>query len=136
MRDDCCPSNGLLSVDAALAQLQQAACTVLPKVETIALTQALGRILAQDVVSGLDVPPQANSAMDGYAIIYEDKNNELNIIDTIFAGDNNSKLLEKNSCIKIMTGAKIPNNATAIIPKEDTEKLNDNKIKIIKNGKR
>ena len=55
----------------------------------------------------------------------------LKIIDTIFAGDNNTKLLEKNSCIKIMTGARIPQNATAIIPKEDTEELNDNKIKII-----
>jgi molybdopterin molybdotransferase len=73
--------------------------------------------------------------MDGYAIIYEDKNNELNILDTIFAGDNNNKLLEKNSCIKIMTGAKIPDNTTAIIPKEDSEELNDNKIKIIKNVK-
>ena len=42
--------------------------------------------------------------MDGYAIIYNDKDNELNIIDTIYAGDNNNKLLENNSCIKIMTG--------------------------------
>ena len=68
MSDDCCPNTGVLSVDAALSQLQRAACTVLPKVEDILLTQALGRILAQDVVSSLDVPPQANSAMDGYAL--------------------------------------------------------------------
>jgi molybdopterin molybdotransferase len=73
--------------------------------------------------------------MDGYAIIYEDKNSELEIIDTIYAGDNNNKLLKQNSCIKIMTGAKIPDNATAIIPKEDIEEINDNKIKIIKNTK-
>ena len=66
MSDDCCPNTGVLSVDAALSQLQRAACTVLPKVDDILLTQALGRILAQDVVSSLDVPPQANSAMDFY----------------------------------------------------------------------
>ena len=73
--------------------------------------------------------------MNNDVIIYEDKNSELEIIDTIFAGDNNDKLLEKNSCIKIMTGAKIPQNSTAIIPKEDVEELNDNKIKILKNVK-
>ena len=59
----------------------------------------------------------------------------MKIIDTIFAGDNNNILLEKNSCIKIMTGAKIPENTTAIIPKEDIQELNDNKIKILGNVK-
>ncbi len=102
--------------------------------EILAIENATGRICAQNIFASSFLPKFNNSAMDGYAIIYEDKNNELNIIDTIFAGDNNKKLLEKNSCIKIMTGAKIPNNTTAIIPKEDTE-LNDNKIKIIKNVK-
>jgi hypothetical protein len=43
MSDDCCPNTGVLSVDAALSQLQRAACTVLPKVEDILLTQALGQ---------------------------------------------------------------------------------------------
>ncbi len=102
--------------------------------EILAIENATGRICAQNIFASSFLPKFNNSAMDGYAIIYEDKNNELNVIDTIFAGDNNNKLLEKNSCIKIMTGAKIPNNTTAIIPKEDTE-LNDNKIKIIKNVK-
>jgi len=103
--------------------------------EIIPIENATNRICAKEIFATSFLPKFNNSAMDGYAIIYEDKNNELNIIDTIFAGDNNSTLLEKDSCIKIMTGAKIPDNATAIIPKEDTEKLNDNKIKIIKNVK-
>lgn len=102
--------------------------------EIIPIENATSRICAQDIFATSFLPKFNNSAMDGYAIIYEDKDNELNIIDTIFAGDNNNKLLEKNSCIKIMTGAKIPDNTTAIIPKEDT-KLNDNKIKILKNVK-
>jgi molybdopterin molybdotransferase len=102
--------------------------------EIIPIENATSRICAQDIFATSFLPKFNNSAMDGYAIIYEDKDNELNIIDTIFAGDNNNKLLEKNSCIKIMTGAKIPENTTAIIPKEDT-KLNDNKIKILKNVK-
>ena len=103
--------------------------------EIIPIENATNRICAQEIFATSFLPKFNNSAMDGYAIIFENKDNALTIIDTIFAGDNNDKLLENNSCIKIMTGAKIPNNTTAIIPKEDTEKLNDNKIKIIKNVK-
>lgn len=103
--------------------------------EIVPIENATSRICAQKIFATSFLPKFNNSAMDGYAIIYEDKNNELEIIDTIFAGDDNDKLLEKNSCIKIMTGAKIPQNSTAIIPKEDVEELNDNKIKILKNVK-
>ena len=103
--------------------------------EIVPIENATSRICAEEIFATSFLPKFNNSAMDGYAIIYEDKNSELEIIDTIFAGDNNDKLLEKNSCIKIMTGAKIPQNSTAIIPKEDVEELNDNKIKILKNVK-
>ena len=103
--------------------------------EIIPIENAISIICAEEIFATSFLPKFNNSAMDGYAIIYEDKNSELEIIDTIFAGDNNDKLLEKNSCIKIMTGAKIPQNSTAIIPKEDVEELNDNKIKILKNVK-
>lgn len=103
--------------------------------EILPIENATSRICAEEIFAKSFLPKFNNSAMDGYAIIYEDKNSELEIIDTIFAGDNNDKLLEKNSCIKIMTGAKIPQNSTAIIPKEDVEELNDNKIKILKNVK-
>ena len=103
--------------------------------EIVPIENATSRICAQEIFATSFLPKFNNSAMDGYAIIYEDKNSELEIIDTIFAGDNNDKLLEKNSCIKIMTGAKIPQNSTAIIPKEDVEELNDNKIRILKNVK-
>ncbi|AXX90723.1 molybdopterin molybdenumtransferase MoeA [Arcobacter suis] len=103
--------------------------------EIVPIENATSRICAEEIFATSFLPKFNNSAMDGYAIIYEDMNNELKIIDTIFAGDNNDKLLEKDSCIKIMTGAKIPENSTAIIPKEDVEELNDNKIKILKNVK-
>lgn len=103
--------------------------------EIVPIENATSRISAQEIFATSFLPKFNNSAMDGYAIIYEDKNNKLKIIDTIFAGDNNNILLEKNSCIKIMTGAKIPENTTAIIPKEDIQELNDNKIKILGNVK-
>ena len=106
------------------------------KFEIVPIEDALSRICAKDIYATTSLPKFDNSAMDGYAIIYNDKDNELNIIDTIYAGDNNNKLLENNSCIKIMTGAKIPSNTTAIIPKEYTVERSHNKIKIIKNGKK
>ena len=98
--------------------------------EIIPIEDSLNRICAQDVYATSSLPRYNNSAMDGYAIILEDKNEELTVIDTIFAGDDNTTLIEKNTCIKIMTGARIPQNATAVVPKEDTQKLDDNKIKI------
>ena len=103
--------------------------------EIVPIENSISRICAEEIFAKSFLPKFNNSAMDGYAIIYENKNNELKIIDTIFAGDNNKSLIEENTCIKIMTGARIPDNATAIIPKEDTQKLDDNKIKIIQKVK-
>ncbi len=103
--------------------------------EILPIENAVDRISAEDIYATSSLPKFNNSAMDGYAIIYSSKHKELKIIDTIFAGDDNKTLLDENSCIKIMTGARIPSNATAVIPKEDTLKLNDNKIKIEKNVK-
>ena len=122
-----------ISVEAAIEIISN--LTLKLNYEIIPIENATNRICAKEIFATSFLPKFNNSAMDGYAIIYEDKDNELNIIDTIFAGDNNNKLLEKNSCIKIMTGAKIPENTTAIIPKEDIQELNDNKIKILGNVK-
>jgi molybdopterin molybdotransferase len=100
------------------------------KFEIIAIEEAQNRICAKDVYATSSLPKFDNSAMDGYAIIYEDKNNELEIIDTIFAGDDNKSILVKNKCIKIMTGARVPANTSAIIPKEDTNTLDNGNIEI------
>ena len=103
--------------------------------EIVPIENSISRICAKQIIATSFLPKFDNSAMDGYAIFYKDRNNELEIIDTIFAGDNNEKLLKENTCIKIMTGARIPANATAVIPKEDIQELNDNKILIKQNVK-
>jgi len=104
------------------------------KYEIIPIEDAVNRICAQEVIASSSLPKFDNSAMDGYAIIYNNKENELEIIDTIFAGDDNKTALKENTCIKIMTGARVPLNTTAIIPKEDVKTI-DNKIKILENVK-
>ena len=93
--------------------------------EIIPIENAINRIIAEDIYAKYCLPRFDNSAMDGYAISFYDKDYNLDIIDTIYAGDNNNTLLKSQTCIKIMTGAKIPSNANCIIPKEDVQVINN-----------
>lgn len=132
MSDDCCPNTGVLSVDAALSQLQRAACTVLPKVEDILLTQALGRILAQDVVSSLDVPPQANSAMDGYALHTQAQQaDDIYEVSQRIAAGSQPHTLQQGTLARIFTGAVIPQGANAVVMQENCEVLADGRVKVL-----
>lgn len=106
------------------------------KFEIIPLENALGRICAQNLEAVHSLPKFDNSAMDGYAILFEDAGNVLKVEAKIFAGDNNKMTLEFGSCAKIMTGAKIPSNAQAVVPQELVEIINDEHIKIPQNIKK
>lgn len=100
------------------------------KFEIIPIEEAHDRISAQQIEAKISLPRFNNSAMDGYGIIFEDKDMELKVVDTIFAGDNNTLKLKKNETVKIMTGARVPENCTAVIPKEDCEYPSDDLIKV------
>lgn len=97
--------------------------------ESIDSVSSLGRILAEDIVSDMDMPPFDKSAMDGFACRFEDIGNELEIIETIAAGQVPQKALDKNQCSKIMTGAMIPKGADCVIMVEHTFELANQKIK-------
>ena len=103
--------------------------------EIVPIENTISRICAQNIYANTYLPKFDNSAMDGYAIVFEDKENELTVTDTIFAGDDKNITLEKNCCTKIMTGARIPHNATAIVPKENVEIINETTIKVPTNIK-
>ncbi|WP_139451798.1 molybdopterin molybdotransferase MoeA [Campylobacter armoricus] len=96
--------------------------------QKVNLTQALGSILYEDVFVEKNLPAFDNSALDGYVLNYADKNELLKIKGSILAGDKNNYVLAKNECYKIMTGAKIPQNANTILMFEEAlledEKLN------------
>lgn len=100
------------------------------KYEIIPIEDAQNRVCAQEIVAKIALPRFDNSAMDGYGIIYDNKTSQLKVVDTIFAGDDNKLTLQKNEAVKIMTGARIPDNCTAIIPKEDCEYLDNENIKV------
>lgn len=96
--------------------------------ESVQLEKSLGRILAEDVVSDMNMPPFDKSAMDGYACRYEDINNELEVIELIPAGEIPQKKITKNQCAKIMTGAMIPEGADCVLMVEHTKETGQDKI--------
>jgi len=101
---------------------------VLPT-EKVELRHSLNRILAEDIFHDMDMPPFNKSAMDGFACRKEDLNNELEIIETIYAGKQPEKLIQKNQCYKIMTGAVVPDGAELVFKKEDADLLSENKVR-------
>ncbi len=89
--------------------------------EHVDINVAVNRILAEDVISDIDMPPFNRSAMDGYACRRADLANELSVIETIRAGYAPRKTIGKNQCVKIMTGGVVPQGADCVIMAEQTE---------------
>ncbi|EAR62062.1 bifunctional molybdopterin-guanine dinucleotide biosynthesis adaptor protein MobB/molybdopterin molybdotransferase MoeA [Neptuniibacter caesariensis] len=92
------------------------------KTETkiIPITEAVDCILAQEIISTINVPQQTNSAMDGYAVCAESvaENMEIEIIGTVYAGGNFDSTVHQGQAVEIMTGAPLPKGADSIIIKE------------------
>ena len=86
--------------------------------ETVATMQALGRVLAADMVSPSNVPNHNNSAMDGYAFRYSEGAKIIKVIGTAFAGKAFSGEVKAGECVKIMTGAVIPLGADTVVMQE------------------
>ncbi len=119
----------LRGYDEAISQLLDAALP-LTEVETLPLEQALGRILATPVRSSIDVPGWDNSAMDGYAVSFEDITGEstrLPISQRIPAGHAGEPLLP-GSAARIFTGAPLPQDADTVVIQEMCEQDGDHVI--------
>lgn len=98
--------------------------------ELIPYENSLGRILAENVYSDMDMPPFNKSAVDGYACRKQDLENDLELIEVIPAGVAPKKNIGTNQCSQIMTGAEVPEGADTIIMVEHTETIND-KIRFV-----
>lgn len=100
--------------------------------ETVALGQALGRILATSITSKLDFPHWDNSAMDGYAVRYEDVQDcsrdhpvTLTIVEEIPAGTQPQARIQPGQAARILTGAVMPMGADTVVMQEDTQRDGD-----------
>jgi molybdopterin molybdotransferase len=92
--------------------------------ERVSLMAALGRALAEPIVSGREIPPWPNSSMDGYAVRAGDTSRapaRLAVVGTVTAGAVPSRAVGAGEAIRIFTGAPLPPGADAVIPQEDTD---------------
>lgn len=91
-----------------------------PDIEKVSLLQSFDRVLAETVLSDIDIPPFNVSAMDGFAYIAGDTTRPLKVIETVGAGQMPVKSISQGLCTKIMTGAPIPSGSDAVVMHEET----------------
>jgi len=123
----------LLPVEQAFARLMEMAeAAAIHEHETVPLAAAQGRVLAEDMLSSLDLPPWPNSAMDGYALRVADWTGEpLRVSQRIFAGQA-PQPLEPGTCARIFTGAPMPEGADCVEMQENAEVLDDQRVRFTK----
>lgn len=122
MNSSCCDEARLRPLADALAQMQN---NIIPVTETeiVPLFQAVDRVLAEAIVAAFDVPPHANSAMDGYALRAQDAAHDkpLQIIGAALAGHPFHAEVTENACVRITTGAPIPKGADCVAMQENAQ---------------
>ncbi|WP_318443119.1 molybdopterin molybdotransferase MoeA [Photobacterium leiognathi] len=123
----CCDVPGLMPVETAINNILEQV-SPLTKTSTVALADAMGLVLAQDILSPINVPPFANSAMDGYALRAEDlaSTDTLVLAGKSFAGIPFEGECQTGQCIRIMTGAEMPAGTDTVIMQEETAVDGDN----------
>ena len=120
----------LITIDEGRGRVLQAARAVGPlPAQEVALDDALGRVLGEPAVSGLEVPPFDASAMDGYALAAGPAA-ELPVVGEARAGHPFEGRVEPGTAIRISTGAPVPEGADAVVPVERTEAAADRRISV------
>jgi molybdopterin molybdotransferase len=132
LSDDCFAFGGsLLAIDDARRMIVERVVPV-AGVERVPLRQALGRILGEDITAPIAVPGHDNSAVDGYAVrfddLHADRPTSLRCIDRITAGHDPSAVLKAGTAARIFTGALLPEGADVVIMQEDCERDGDTVI--------
>ena len=119
------PAEQLLTVEQAQAAVLEHIAVI--GVERVPLPQALGRLVAEPIVSPCDNPPWDNSAMDGFALRHADIAEAtegapvaLTVIEDIPAGKVGQKVVGAGQAARIMTGAPVPEGVDTVVPVEDT----------------
>ncbi len=116
----------LISLDTALEQMLSQ-ITPISATNIVPLTDAFGRILAEDILSPLDVPGFDNAAMDGYALREADftASTPLPVAGKAFAGQPFTGEWPAGTCVRIMTGAPVPQGCDAVVMQEDVTASDD-----------
>ena len=128
--DDYDPNSIL--IDDALKEINKISKKI-KLYEYVSLEDSYNRVLFENIKAKLKVPNYDNSAMDGYALNLKDikKCKIFNIAGSSLAGSPYKGKIKKNECIKIMTGAVVPNGANVVIMKEEVELIGNKEIKLM-----
>ena len=123
LSDDCFAFGGPLMTTGEARALLDARLTPIADVETVALADALGRILADDLVAPIAVPPHANAAVDGYAIHFDDlardAETRLRVVGRAAAGHPAAHAPARGEAVRIFTGAPMPLGPDTVMMQED-----------------
>ena len=122
------PLRRLIQIDEALSLIRKETKPI-TRLEIVSIADAYGRVSAEEIVSRVDVPPFARSAMDGYAVRASDtygasklKPISLRLGEVLYAGSVPKRKVKKGECAEIATGAMLPRGADSTVKVEDTER--------------
>jgi molybdenum cofactor synthesis domain-containing protein len=122
------PIRETIPFEDALAIVRGAARPI-ERTERVHLSEANGRVVAETIVAGADVPPFDRAAMDGFAVVAEDtfgagrsEPKVLRCVDTVYTGRMPSRAIAPGECAEIATGAPLPDGASAVVMVEETER--------------
>jgi len=123
LSDDCFAFNGPLLPVADAERLIVERVSPVGECETVTLREVMGRVLAEDIIAPVNVPPFDNSAVDGYAVRADNLDakgeTRLTIVDRIAAGHDATHALHGGEAIRIFTGAPMPDGADTVFMQED-----------------
>lgn len=129
LTDDCFAHGGELLPYAKGLELLHERLDCIAEIEEMPLTACLGRVLAEDLISDISVPQQANSAVDGYAVFFEDLNKDaptiLPVVGRAAAGHPLTTKPERGQAVRIFTGAPLPEGPDTVMMQEDCERDGD-----------
>ena len=130
------PIRETIPLDEAIAIIMDATAPI-ERIETVALAEADGRVLAEPATATMDVPPFDRAAMDGYAVIAEDtfgagryEPRVLRCLETVYTGQLPTARIAHGECIEIATGAPLPEGADAVVMVEETLKTGGGEVQI------
>jgi molybdopterin molybdotransferase len=131
------PFQHTISLDEARGHLREAVRPI-ARVESVALEQLSGRVLAEDVVAAVNVPPFARAMMDGYAVQASDTSGAsrespraLIPVGRVFTGEVMDRVVAAGECVEIATGAPLPTGATAVVMVEETRSRPDGRVDVV-----
>ncbi len=111
-------------------RLVMGAAVPIARIESVAIADADGRVLARDVIAAEDVPTFDRAAMDGYAVVAADTGGvsdapPLTCVGRLFTGETTTRIVGRGECVEIATGAPMPTGADAVVMVEDTTRSGD-----------